>query len=58
MYEGRKGNVVFNAGTIYWSLALSRPPGVIAPDVAPEVDARVQRITQNVCDRIVRTGRQ
>ena len=58
VYEGKKGNVVFNAGTIYWTLGLSRPPGVVAPDVAPEVDRRVQRITQNVCDRIVETGRK
>ena len=47
------GRIVFNAGTIYWPLALVVPPGVTAPVLAPAVDARVATITRNVLNRIV-----
>jgi hypothetical protein len=55
MYYGPKGNFVFNAGTCWWSMALSTPPGCTNP---PDVDftttdARVQRITKNLFDRVV-----
>ncbi|MCB1124508.1 MAG: hypothetical protein KJT03_23345, partial [Verrucomicrobiae bacterium] len=51
VYPGPKNNWVFNAGTIYWSQALSEPPGHV-PAASSEhrtlgVDARVQQITHN-----------
>ncbi|MEX1231232.1 MAG: N,N-dimethylformamidase beta subunit family domain-containing protein [Planctomycetaceae bacterium] len=51
IYPGPKGNLVFNASTIYWSMGLSRPPG-FAPPFAhygrPHgPDQRVQTITAN-----------
>jgi hypothetical protein len=54
-YEGPKGNFVFNAGTCWWSMALSVPPGATNP---PDVDfshpdPRVQRMTKNLFDRVV-----
>ncbi len=51
VYPGPKGNWVFNASTIFWSMGLSNPPGFILPFVhhgRPHgVDPRVQRITAN-----------
>jgi hypothetical protein len=55
IYPGPKGNVVFNASTIFWAQGLSAPPGHMPPishHGRPHgPDARVQRITQNVFDR-------
>lgn len=52
IYPGPKRNIVFNASTIWWSQALSSPPGHILPWshwVRPQgPDARVQRITSNL----------
>ncbi|MFO0918891.1 MAG: DUF6605 domain-containing protein [Planctomycetaceae bacterium] len=51
VYPGPKGNWVFNASTIYWSLGLSTPPGVMSPYAhfshphGPE--PRVGQITEN-----------
>lgn len=55
VYDGPKGNVVFNAGTCWWSLLLSTPPGSIDPNRADfqEDDSRVQRMTRNVLDRML-----
>jgi hypothetical protein len=55
IYRGKKGNFVFNAGTCWWSMLLSTPPGCTNP---PDVDfskpdPRVQRITKNLFDRVV-----
>ncbi|MEO5602761.1 MAG: N,N-dimethylformamidase beta subunit family domain-containing protein [Cyclobacteriaceae bacterium] len=51
IYPGPKGNWVFNASTIFWSLGLSQPPGSMPPYVhlgRPHgVDERVQKITSN-----------
>ena len=51
VYPGPKGNWVFNASTIFWSMGLSAPPGVVPPHShfgRPHgPDARVQRITSN-----------
>ena len=51
MYPGPKGNWVFNASTIFWSLGLAMPPGVVPPHShygRPHgPDPRVQRITAN-----------
>ena len=47
-----KGNVVFNAGTIWWAQGLSSPPGHVLPAhkaAQPQgVDSRVQRMTENL----------
>ncbi len=56
IYDGPKGNIVFNAGTCWWSMVLSTPPGFVNPpnkDFA-RADPRVQRITQNLLARIIR----
>jgi hypothetical protein len=51
IYPGPKGNWVFNASTIYWSMGLSRPPGFAIPfshyGRPHGPDSRVQRITTN-----------
>jgi hypothetical protein len=55
VYDGPKGNVVFNAGTCWWNMVLSTPPGFVNPpnrDFARE-DPRVQRITRDVLDRMI-----
>lgn len=55
MYPGPKGNLVFNASTIWWSQGLSSPPGHMLPyshNGRPHgEDARVQRITRNLFER-------
>ncbi|WP_345028525.1 N,N-dimethylformamidase beta subunit family domain-containing protein [Ravibacter arvi] len=55
IYPGPKGNWVFNASTIYWSLGLASPPGVTLPfshlGRPHGVDARVQQITANFLKR-------
>ena len=56
IYPGPKKNFVFNASTIFWAQGLSAPPGHMPPishHGRPHgPDARVQRITKNVFDRI------
>ena len=51
IYPGPKGNWVFNAATIYWSIGLSQPPGFVLPyshfGRPHGTDERVQRITSN-----------
>jgi hypothetical protein len=55
IYPGPKGNVVFNASTIFWAQGLSAPPGHMPPishHGRPHgPDERVQRITRNVLER-------
>jgi hypothetical protein len=55
VYPGPKNNLVFNAGTIWWSDGLSAPPGYIHPSAhgaKPKgPDARVQAITANLLNR-------
>jgi hypothetical protein len=55
IYPGPKGNVVFNASTIFWSQGLAAPPGHMPPishHGRPHgPDERVQRITRNVLER-------
>jgi hypothetical protein len=54
-YPGPKGNLVFNASTIFWAQGLSQPPGHMPPishHGRPHgPDQRVQRITKNVFER-------
>jgi hypothetical protein len=51
VYPGPKGNWVFNASTIYWSMGLASPPGLVLPYAhygRPHgPDKRVQKITAN-----------
>ncbi len=61
VYPGPKGNVVFNASTIFWCQDLSSPPGHMLPwshwSRPHGPDARVQQITQNVLRRALGTGK-
>jgi len=56
VYDGPKGNVVFNAATIWWANGISSPPGHMNPvrhgvrQQGP--DKRVQRITRNLFQRM------
>lgn len=60
IYDGPKGNFVFNAGTCWWSMPLSTPPAFEnPPDVDfTENDPRVQRMTKNLFDRVIAGARQ
>ncbi len=54
-YDGPKGNVIFNAGTCWWSMVLSSPPGFANPpgkDFTRD-DPRVQQITKNLLARMI-----
>jgi hypothetical protein len=55
VYDGPKNNVVFNAGTCWWNMVLSTPPGFVNPPKKDfsEPDPRVQRITRNVLTRMI-----
>ena len=55
IYTAAKGNLVFNAGTCWWNLVLSTPPGFQNPPRKDfmRTDARIQRITKNILDRMV-----
>ena len=56
IYPGPKGNVVFNASTIWWADGLSSPPGYKTPSAHGATpkgpDRRVQQITANLFRRI------
>jgi hypothetical protein len=60
IYPGPKDNYVFNAATIWWAQGLSSPPGHMLPWshwVRPHgPDPRVQRITENLLRRALRSG--
>lgn len=59
VYPGPKRNFVFNASTCWWADGLSAPPGYVRPSVytSPQgPDARVQRITRNVLERMWQAG--
>jgi len=57
LYDGPKGNVVFNAATIWWANGLSSPPGHKNPTrhgvTQQGPDGRVQQITQNLFQRML-----
>ncbi len=64
LYTSKKGNFVFNAGTCFWSLPLSSPPGFQNPvcnqgDLGKRVidftkdDPRIQRMTKNLLNRAI-----
>lgn len=55
VYPGPKGNIVFNASTIWWADGLSAPPGYVRPATYTEPqgpDPRVQQITRNILERM------
>ena len=55
-YDGPKGNIVFNAGGIWWSQGLSSPPGHVlpgSPDRLQGPDLRLQRMMTNIFNRFV-----
>jgi hypothetical protein len=57
LYEGPKGNFVFNASTCWWADGLAEPPGYVRPSVYTSPrgpDPRVQRITTNLLQRMCR----
>lgn len=55
LFQGPKGNHVFNASTIFWCQGLSSPPGHMLPwshwSRPHGPDARVQKITGNLLKR-------
>src|SRR5207253_2317944 len=57
IYPGPKDNFVFNASTIFWSQAMSAPPGHMLPwshwSRPHGPDERVQKITDNLLRRAV-----
>lgn len=55
LYTAPKGNLVFNAGTCWWNMVLSSPPGFMSPPrrYFKEPDARIQRITKNVLNKMI-----
>jgi hypothetical protein len=57
LHPGKKGNLVFNAATIWWSLGLSEPPGFLRPSAHGSAlqgpDPRVQRMTRSLFDRFL-----
>ena len=61
IYPGPKDNFVFNAATIWWPQAHSKPPGHMLPwshwSRPHGPDERVQRITQNLLRRAVASAR-
>lgn len=60
VYDGPKGNFVFNAATIWWANGLSSPPGHKNPSrfgmEQQGPDARVQQITHNLFQRMIKKG--
>ncbi|MFC2123187.1 N,N-dimethylformamidase beta subunit family domain-containing protein [Bacteroidota bacterium] len=60
IYTGPKGNFVFNAGTCWWSMLLSTPPGFQNPASSAtgividytQNDVRVQKMTENLFARV------
>ena len=55
IYDGPKGNLVFNAGTCWWNMVLSAPPGFKNPPKRDfrAGDVRVQQMTRNLLNRMI-----
>ena len=57
IYDGPKGNIVFNCATIWWANGISSPPGHKNPArhgvTQQGVDERVQKITHNLFQRMI-----
>ncbi|HEY7117371.1 MAG TPA: N,N-dimethylformamidase beta subunit family domain-containing protein [Tepidisphaeraceae bacterium] len=61
IYDGPRGNVVFNASTCWWGDGLAEPPGYVRPAVYTRPrgpDARAGRITQNLLARFQSTAQR
>jgi hypothetical protein len=59
IYELPQGNFVFDAGTCWWNMVLSTPPGFMNParrDFTQD-EPRVQRITANLLQRMLESPR-
>ena len=60
VFPGPKGNIIFNASTIFWAQGLSSPPGHTLPwshwSRPHGPDERVQKITANVLKRAIGRG--
>ena len=67
IYTAEKGNFVFNAGTCFWSLPLSTPPGFQNPvnnqgELGKQIidftkgDPRIQRMTKNLLDKAIESN--
>jgi hypothetical protein len=59
LFPGPKGNLIFNAATIWWSDGLSEPPGYVRPAAYTQPqgpDPRVERITRNLFHRMRSVG--
>jgi hypothetical protein len=59
IYNGPKGNVVFNAGSIWYAQGMSSPPGHVFPAYHNQPkpqgpDPRVQRMTENLFKRFIK----
>ncbi len=57
VYPGPHDNFVFNAATCWWADGLSAPPGYVRPKAytSPKgPDARIQQITRNILNRMVK----
>lgn len=58
IYNGPKGNIVFNAATIWWANGLSSPPGHKNParfgKIQQGPDDRIQQITHNLFQRMLK----
>ena len=57
IYNGPKGNIVFNAGSIWYAQGLSSPPGHVLPSIKKAKlkgpDLRLQRMTKNLFNHFV-----
>jgi hypothetical protein len=55
IYELAKGNIVFDAGTCWWNMVLSCPPGFVNPPRRDftQGDERVRQITSNLFTRMI-----
>lgn len=64
IYQGTKGNIIFNAGSCFWPVALSTPPGFITPvcnqgdELPSKIDfpannAQVQQMTKNLFEFVL-----
>jgi hypothetical protein len=55
VYPGPRGNIVFNAATVWWSDGLAEPPGYSRPDAYEKrfgPDPRIEKITRNLFERM------
>jgi hypothetical protein len=56
IYNGPKGNVVFNTATVWWNQGLSVPPGHVQPPkygTDKAADPLVQQMMENILKRFI-----